>query len=344
MRRHLALPALIGVLLVFPLILSACGSNQTSDAVSRPGKVHYVKNVSDLKKDSQVSKTVEKELYLLDENGRVAPQMVKLPDSKSLARETLEYLVKDGPVSNILPNGFSAVLPAGTTVKSVDLRGDGTLVANFSKDLLDYRASDEQTILQSITWTLTQFKDIKRVQIEIDGKRQAIMPKGHTEIGGGLTRSDGINTDLGNVVDVAGSESVTLYYLSVNKGHEYYVPVTTRIKTEGDDNLANVVNALIVGPTHDGLTSTFGSDVALLAKPVTKNGIVTLNFNEALYTNVKTKTISDDALNSLVLTLTGRPDIQKVNIEVDGKAKMMMESGKPLTNPVSRPVVNQSGL
>ncbi|WKB36795.1 GerMN domain-containing protein [Terrilactibacillus sp. S3-3] len=185
-----------------------------------------------------------------------------------------------------MPNGFSAVLPAGTTVKSVDLHSDGTLVANFSKDLLDYKASEEQAILQSITWTLTQFKDIKRVQIEIDGKRQVRMPIDNTEIGSGLTRSDGINTNLGNVVDVAGSESVTLYYLSVNKGHEYYVPVTTRIKTGGGDDLTNVVNALIIGPTHDGLTSTFGSDVALLAKPVIKNGIVTLNFNEALFIRV----------------------------------------------------------
>lgn len=343
MRRHLALPVLVGVLLVFPLVLSACGSNPTSGAVSLDN-VHYVKKEADLNKENQVSKTVKKELYLLDENGQVSPQVVKLPDSKSLAKETLEYLVKDGPVSNILPNGFSAVLPAGTTVKSVDLHSDGTLVANFSKDLLDYKASEEQAILQSITWTLTQFKDIKRVQIEIDGKRQVRMPIDNTEIGSGLTRSDGINTNLGNVVDVAGSESVTLYYLSVNKGHEYYVPVTTRIKTGGGDDLTNVVNALIIGPTHDGLTSTFGSDVALLAKPVIKNGIVTLNFNEALYTSIKNKTISDDAINCLVLTLTNEPGIQKVNIKVDGKDKMMMESGKPLTNPVSRPVVNQSGV
>ncbi|WKB36794.1 hypothetical protein QS257_07780 [Terrilactibacillus sp. S3-3] len=86
MRRHLALPVLVGVLLVFPLVLSACGSNPTSGAVSLDN-VHYVKKEADLNKENQVSKTVEKELYLLDENGQVSPQVVKLPDSKSLAKK-----------------------------------------------------------------------------------------------------------------------------------------------------------------------------------------------------------------------------------------------------------------
>src|SRR5699024_12319256 len=59
--------------------------------------------------------TAARQLYLIDVNGMVVPQTLELPniDSNEVAKQVLEYLVKDGPVTSILPNGFQAVLPAG---------------------------------------------------------------------------------------------------------------------------------------------------------------------------------------------------------------------------------------
>ncbi|MEK0397438.1 GerMN domain-containing protein, partial [Lactobacillus delbrueckii] len=83
---------------------------------------------------------------------------IALPESKSIAKQALEYLVQDGPVSNLLPNGFRAVLPANTQL-SVDVK-DGLATVDFSGDFKDYQAHDEQKILESVTWTLTQFDSI----------------------------------------------------------------------------------------------------------------------------------------------------------------------------------------
>lgn len=66
---------------------------------------------SDTAKADQASSTVMRELYLIDKNGYVVAQTLPLPKSESTAKQALEYLVQGGPVSEILPNGFRAVLP-----------------------------------------------------------------------------------------------------------------------------------------------------------------------------------------------------------------------------------------
>ncbi|MFC7393720.1 GerMN domain-containing protein [Scopulibacillus cellulosilyticus] len=346
--------SLLAVLVMFPLVLGGCGLYKTHESTIKPqpDKVNYVKQSEKLnsKSDQKSSAaedakagTVSRQLYLLDANGRVTPQVVNLPKRNDVAKQVLEYLIQDGPVSNILPNGFQAVIPAGTTINSTKVEKNGTFVADFSKDFLDYKANEEKSILQAITWTLTQFNNIKRVQIKIDGKVEKVMPVGKTVIGKGLSRADGINTEIGDVVDVAASDSATIYYLSEHEGHIYYVPVTTRIEP-GKNKITSAVNALIDGPEGKGLMSPFGSDVELKGKPVIENGVVTLDFNSSLFTDKNKKTVDSDAINCLALTLTSQKGINKVKIEVNGSSKVMKESGQKITKPVTRPEVNKTGV
>ncbi len=91
-----------------------------------------------LLKPTSLANTVMRELYLIDKNGYVAAQTLPLPNSEGTAKQALEYLVQGGPVSEILPNGFRAVLPADTTV-NVDIKKDGTAVADFSKEFKNYK-------------------------------------------------------------------------------------------------------------------------------------------------------------------------------------------------------------
>src|SRR5699024_8642971 len=68
--------------------------------------------------NESAANTVDRQLFLLDKNGMVAPQILQLPEreDKEVAAQALEYLVKGGPVTSLLPNGFQAVLPEGTEV------------------------------------------------------------------------------------------------------------------------------------------------------------------------------------------------------------------------------------
>ncbi|WEG13953.1 GerMN domain-containing protein [Pullulanibacillus sp. KACC 23026] len=346
---------ILAAMLVAPLVLTGCGYGKTtgSNINPAPTSVNHTKSGDTAKSPTKESTNAtqtsaqlhQTEIYLIDKNGHVAPQFLELPATKTVAQQALNYMVKDGPVTDLLPNSFQAVLPPGTTSK-LNLKSDGTLVADFSKEFLNYDPKYETQMLQAITWTLTQFDNVKRVQLRVNGQDLTQMPATKTSVDpSGLTRADGINNDLGNVTDVTGSENTTVYYLSqTTSGKTYYVPVTERINGSTDD-LATVVNTVVNGPTSDStLMSPFGTDVSLVSDPQVKDGVATLNFNENFYSNSKSKTVSDEAVNVLALSLIGKDGISKVSIEVNGNSKMTLDSGKTLTKPVSLPVVNKTGV
>ncbi|GLH64736.1 GerMN domain-containing protein [Parageobacillus sp. G301] len=333
------------------LLLSGCGLFGKDEAVKEidpPQDVSYLKDGQSLqettgkqggeKDEKKATETVKRELYLIDKNGFVVPQTVELPKTDAVAKQVLEYLVEDGPVSELLPNGFRAVLPADTRVLGVKLEKDGTIIADFSPEFANYKPEDEKRILQAITWTLTQFDNVKRVKIRINGYDQDVMPVNKTPIQDGVSRTDGINIDAKGVADITNTHPVTVYFVAQQGNDTYYVPVTRRVSNKEKDDIVAAVNELIKGPSYgSGLVSEFQPDTQLVGKPKYEDGKVTLNFNEAIYGSNKKNVISDHVLNSLVLSLTEQKGVESVAIMVNGKANLVREDGKPLSEPVARP-------
>lgn len=342
--------------LLLPLffIIAGCGfgTNDTGVEIDPPQDVNYVDEGEELDQQSQGTgdeegheaeetsdetsdETVKRQLFLLDSNGMVAPQMVEVPvpESKEVAKQALEYLVKDGPVSNVIPNGFQAVLPAGTQILGVNIK-DGTAIADFSEEFKEYQAEDEQKILQAITWTLTQFDSIDKVQLRINGYDQDVMPVDGTPIGDGFSRADGINVDTGTMTDLTNSVGVTVYFLAQSSHGNYYVPVTKRVQNE-ENNITATIKGLAEGPSlASGLFSDFSRELELLEANADTDGKWTLNFNEALLNNQKA--ISDEALNALILSLTEHEEVKEFAIQVNGEENVLTESGDALAQPVTR--------
>ncbi|HHY72793.1 MAG TPA: sporulation protein [Bacillus bacterium] len=287
--------------------------------------------------ENEAEQTVSRELYLLDKNGFVVPQTLPLPKTNEVAKQALEYLVEGGPISELLPNGFRAILPAGTMVNGVNLQKDGTLVVDFSKEFSNYNAEDELKILQALTYTLTQFDTVNKVKIQINGYDQTNMPVNGTPINEGTSRANGINFDNGEVVDVVNSKAVTLYFLGQNGDNTYFVPVTRRIG-KNDDAYEATVKELIKGPNVvSGLYTELHKDIALLEKPSYKGGVLTLNFNEGILSSLQGTALSKNILNELVLSLTEHAGVDGVAIKVNGMEKVLNEQGAEIAAPVLRP-------
>ncbi len=290
--------------------------------------------------EKTATETVKRDLYLIDENGLVVPYTADLPKRDDAARQVLEHLVAGGPLNEILPDGFRAVIPQDTEV-DVNLK-DGTITADFSKEFSNYNKVDEEKILQAITYTLTQFENVRNVIISVNGYPLEEMPVNQTPIPADLSRADGINIDNSGVVDITNSRPVTLYFFVQNEEGEYYVPVTKRIENSGDDRVSAVVNALIDGPNMGSeLISEIHQDVKLLSAKM-KDGKVTLDFNEAIFGAFNEEVISNHVINSLVLSLTEQPEVKGVAITVNG-SEVVTEDGKSLTEPVTRPANVNTG-
>ena len=320
------------------MLLSGCGllGGETKQKVDPP-KTISVADQKETKKQTteKAEKTIKTELYLIDKNGYVVPQTLNLPVTKSVAKQALQYLVENGPVTEMLPNGFKAVLPEATDL-TVDI-DDGVATVNFSKEFKNYQPEDEMRILQSVTWTLTQFDNVSTVKLKMNGHPLTEMPVKGTPISENLSRASGINFDVADVVDIANTKPVTVYFIGGEEDSYYYVPVTRRVNSQSD-SIAAAVKELIKGPSGKAnLVSDFMPDVKLLNEPKNENGQVTLNFNEDVYGSFEEKVISQHLLDALVLTLTEQKGIEKVAVQVKGKAEIKNDQGKKLSEPVTRP-------
>lgn len=325
------------------VMLSGCGlfGGETKKKIDPPktvavGDKKATKETA-AKEKGQVENTVKTELYLIDKYGFVVPQTLNLPKTTSVAKQALEYLVTNGEVTNMLPNSFRAVLPEDT-VPTVDISKDGVATVDFSKEFKNYQPEDEMKILQSVTWTLTQFNNINSVKLKMNGHELTEMPVNGTPISEHLSRASGINLDTSDVVDITNTKPLTVYYVGGEEGSYYFVPVTRRVNNNEKDNYVAVVNQLIKGPSGKSpLVSEFMSDVKLLEAPKYADGTVTLNFNKNIFGGLEDKEISQSLLDALVLSLTEQNGVEKVAVQVDGKADIKSDKGKKLSEPVTRP-------
>nr|WP_246407054.1 GerMN domain-containing protein [Geomicrobium halophilum] len=288
---------------------------------------------------------VQRELYLLDEAGLVVPRTFQLENDSEVLKQSLEHLIIEGPITNQLPSGLQAVLPPDTEVQGVDLTADGTAIVDFSPEFADYPEEQEKALLQSITWTLTQFDEVEQVEIQINGHEQETLPNAGTPVGDGTARAQGINLEGGGPADITASEAATLYFVSVKEDDHYYVPVTRRIEGNGNEAV-EVIQSLLDGPHPESkLISGLRQSIELLDEPELEDGVLTVNFNEGILTENDGTAMSDEALNMLTLSLTEIDQVEEVDYHVNGETQLERVDGEVLAEPVSRPdMLNQEEL
>ncbi|MCT2537916.1 GerMN domain-containing protein [Aquibacillus koreensis] len=294
--------------------------------------------------EAEVVETVERQLYLLDSNGMIVPQTVELPKDKEVAKQTLEYLVKGGPVTELLPNGFQAVLPTGTEIIGLNIEEDGTLVVDVSEEFSNYRPEDEKKIIEAMTFTLTQFDNVERITLWINGHEQEVMPVNGTPISEGYSRANGINIYQAGAVDLMDSKAVTLYYPTQHNDQFYHVPVTQHIEMDESDSYQSIVQALIEGPSLDlDLLNVFNAGVTLMEDPEYTDGILKLSFNENILDNLEEGSISNEVMETLVLTLTEQPGVDGIDVMVENLEEVFNEDGVPYSEPVTRDMFVPTG-
>lgn len=284
---------------------------------------------------SEVQGSVDRMVYLYDSNGYVVPVSLTLPKVEGPAKQVLAYLVKGGPVETLLPQGFKAVLPEGTKVLGMTIK-DGTATVDFSPEFKKYAPAEEKKILDAITRSLTEFKDVKHVSIWINGTPLSEMPVDHTPISL-LNRDSGVNVELADNAVPGRTTPVTLYFQGqLNDNRSYFVPVT-RLIPQTEDITAAVIEELIRGPKQGStLYSSFLPSTKVLDVK-NENGTVVVNLSKDVMKFNNGKEANPEAMESLVLSLTENTGVKRVQVMVEGTpltAAGPFDFSKPVTRPV----------
>lgn len=251
------------------------------------------------------------EIYLVNKDNYVARTNVLLneDDTENRIRTLLEYLIIDGKKQSNIPNGFRPIIPSGTEIKSVELK-EKLLKINFSKEILEIDESLEESMLESIVYSLTSVDDIKGILIYVEDELLTVLPKSKTNLPTILTRDIGINK-IYDLTDTKNISKTTIYYVSKNNDDYYYVPVT-KIDNEPKEKIKVIIDELSSGPTYqDNLMSFLSLNTELIDYEIKEKSIY-LTFNDYILDNLEEKRVMEEVIYTISLSIADNYDVDEV--------------------------------
>ncbi|MDD4036679.1 MAG: GerMN domain-containing protein [Bacilli bacterium] len=259
-------------------------------------------------------------IYLLDSNNYVAGTTIALVNKPATTEERirllLESIIIGGKKQNAVPNGFRAIIPAGTRILDIKIEDDLVKV-NFSKELLDTREEYEEKILEALIYTITSVKGVNRVSISVEGVSLTQLPKTNIFLPLIMDKSIGINKEY-NLIDTNNITSVTIYYLNKINNNIYYVPVTKYLNGK-KDKIKIIIDELAGGPIYEtNLMSFLSANAKLLAYSEEDNKIL-LNFNEYIFNDIEEKNILEEVSYSIAYSIFDNYNVKEVVFRVNNE-------------------------
>lgn len=259
-----------------------------------------------------------KTIYTINTDNYIAKATVYIDSKLSLEdkiKSLLEIMIEKNNKNALLPSNFKPILPKNTKVLSVKLDND-ILKINFSKELKNINKEQEEQMLEAITYTLTEFKDVLGVEIYVEGN--LIKYNSNNVISTILTKDIGINKiyDLTNTNNI---NKVILHYYSKKDGKLYDIPITKYINDDREKIeiiVEELANNYIKEPN---LISYLDSRTKLLNYNI-KDKTLNMTFNDYLFST------NDKGLEALYKSIFNNYDINK--IKITNKTGKIIEKSK----------------
>lgn len=254
-------------------------------------------------------------IYLVDHNDLVSRfEVIKNSENtEDLVKEVIDNLTIDGDSSSHIPSNFKKIIPKGTKIINQSL-SDGLLKINFTKELLNIEKENEEKMLESIIYSLTEIKEVHQIMIFVEGENLLALPHSKKTLPNILDRSYGINKvyELESIKDVS---KITTYYISKMEGYSYYTPVTT-ITNKENEKVEIIIEKLKTAPTYQtNLVSYLGSNAELLNYEILENS-VNLSFNNHIL-NLNDNEIMEEVKYTIALSIRDTYNINETIFYVD---------------------------
>lgn len=200
---------------------------------------------SEVKIDKSIGDKKEVVVYLMDKDyylGRMI-EYASYDNIVDLVNKKLDILINGSDELN----SFSPIIPKNTKVNSIKVDKNNIYI-DFSKDILNVSKYNEELMIESIIYTITDINGIDNIYLSINKESLKILPKSNKEIPYPLNRGYGINKkyDLDSLNNIT---KTTIYFNKSYNDVEYLVPITKVMNTTSEkidiiiEELKSIVNA-----------------------------------------------------------------------------------------------------
>ena len=229
--------------------------------------------------------------------------------TNDLIYEVIESLTIDSEKSNYIRDGFKGIIPKNTKVLDTTLK-EGILTINFNKYFLNVSVSDEEKMLEALTYSLLEIPEIKKISILVEGEKLNELPNSKKKLPKYLDRYFGINK-IYNLNSIKDTSKTTIYYLSKYNDYYYYVPVT-KISNDKAEKVEIIIKELKTTPIyHTNLISYLAASTSLTNYELLENSI-TLTFNNHLLANLNDLDMLEEVKYSIALSMRESYGVEEV--------------------------------
>lgn len=259
----------------------------------------------------------KREVFMLDKDNYIARCKVDLLVDTSLdyAKKLIELLIIGGKYEQKIPNGFKAILPSDTKINSVKLNGNDITI-DLSNDFYELNKNNDIKAIEALTYNLTTINDVSNLYINIDGNKLTYLPSSKVNVTQPFTRKDGINKSY-DVTDYKGTSETTIYYVSKNNLGYYYVPVT-KINNDNREKIKIIVDELTSSHIYETNLMSFLNYNTKLLDYNLNDDTLTLNFNNFLFDDSDKKSILEEVIYSISLSVRDNYNVKEVIFTVNG--------------------------
>ncbi len=282
-------------------------------------------------------------VYLSSQDNTLVPLTVKYNSKETVGENMLTVLNLIKQNSPICNQTFFGLIPENTNINKLTLNDDKLLTIDFDETFLEYDEKHEVALLQSITWTMTEFEEVVAVSLTLNDEPLLKMPKKLTPVATKLTRDMGINNSLlTSTIDYLDSTRILSYYNKSIDGVNYVIPVSQYVKNE--DNLSVydlTITKLFERPNITSRLTVIESlkDLKLESSSSLDDNILTVSLNEkALFDE---QSVQLDVYKMIRASLDSYQEVKDVSFVVNDETLPVNGIQEDQTFLVSSIVYNQ---
>lgn len=327
MRRKRLWVVLILLLLVF--LTAGCGLRARSAGPQDDGR-------------SEITTNGKRQLVLSSERSQVliyfatvdkaylVPVTIDINPTKEVAKVAVEKLLA-GPNNDFV----APTIPEGTKLRDIYFSANsGTVYLDLTQDFLQLK--DEQEVelaLASLTYTLAELPEVKRVQLSIDG--EPIKELHGVTLDQPLQKEHGVNL-TGKKQE--GQDEIRVFFGDENA--MFLVPLTYAIPAglTVPEKAQEALELLAQGPPKDSSLNHVlwsGTKILSLEWQETEK-LLTVNFSREFVGYGGGSAFEKQLVNSLVYTLTSLPGVHQVQILIEGERWDYLPEGTDIYKPLTR--------
>lgn len=255
-------------------------------------------------------------IYLIDQDNYVGRTLINISseDKISIANELLNALINGTNKNKYIQNGFKTYINSDVRINSVKIDED-TIEVDFSEEFIESLKLNEERILESIVYTLTEIKGINKVKIYIDGNLLDKLPSSGKYINNPLDRKIGINK-VYHTSNIKNTQDVTVYFIKNINDNNYFVPVT--ITTNDNNEKIEIIIKELTGQDNIDLNlSSYITQSVKLTNYKILDDKINIEFSNDIFNSLGK--IDEEVLYGISLSIYDNYNISKVNFYVNNK-------------------------